>query len=200
MFKKIAKLDFLLIYTLVLSTLIPLKFIINPNLYGEDEVLTFNINLEILNFIKNFDFISIIVELIKDWHPPGRNVLSSFTLLFMAENISSARFTYYIIWIISCFIAVSITRKISNNVCGFICATILCGSGLFHVQIMSFGLGAVTFFGLLMIKTLLEINVSSKSIDQKNYLKLMTISLFGFIFFNTFLPIVVGLNLRGSLL
>ena len=54
MFKKI-KIDFLIIYAVALSIFVPLKFVLFPNLWGEDEVLTYLINIEIINSLKDLD-------------------------------------------------------------------------------------------------------------------------------------------------
>ena len=43
------------IYILLLSLLIPISSIINPQLLGEDEILTFIVNINILNYLYDLD-------------------------------------------------------------------------------------------------------------------------------------------------
>ena len=193
MYIKIIKNNFVFFFTLFFAVLIPLKFVLFPNLEGEDEVLTFLINVKILNFIQEFDFKQIIIELIKDWHPPGRNLLSITTLSFLPDTISTTRLIYYILWIFSTLLVVKISKKICSDKLAYVSASLICLSGIFHIQIMSFAHVAVTFFGLIIILILLS-NENEK-ISLKKYTFLMSVSFLGFLFFNTFILITIGLNI-----
>ena len=62
--KKINKKNFIYVLLLTLSFLIPLNSIINPQLFN-DEVLTFHVNLEILNSLYNFDIKNLLIEILK---------------------------------------------------------------------------------------------------------------------------------------
>ena len=192
MFKKI-KIDFLIIYTVALSIFVPLKFVLFPNLFGEDEVLTYLINVEIINSLKDLDVKSIFIHLLKDWHPPGRNVLPVIPLMIFSEEIYVARFVYLIFWVLSALLAVQISKKISNKFSGFVCVSLIFGSGLYHIQILSFGIVLVTFFGLVIIWLLLN-KGHENLINDKLYINLMIVCFIAFLFFNTFLLILIGIN------
>ena len=101
-YKGKTKLYLFIIYCLFLLVLIPFKSLYDPQLLGDDEALTYIVNINLLDHWSNFNFKGFISELIKDWHPPGRNLLSLLSISFFGENITSLRIPYYIFWICTC--------------------------------------------------------------------------------------------------
>ena len=77
----IEKKNLLNILLISLSSLIPLSSIIYPQLFN-DEFLTFNVGVNLLNNIYNLEFSEFIIEIIKDWHPPARNILAALFIFF----------------------------------------------------------------------------------------------------------------------
>lgn len=69
--KKKNQVSLFIIYCFLLLALIPLKSLQNPQLLGEDEALTYIVNINLLDYLSNFNLKGFISELIKDWHPPG---------------------------------------------------------------------------------------------------------------------------------
>ena len=184
------------IYILILSSLVPISSMLNPQLRN-DEVLTFLININILNYLYDFEFKNILVELFKDWHPPGRNLFSITSIFIFGESIFALRLPYYLLWIASCFLSFKITKIFSsNNLPGFLSTTLIAGSGLFHMQIMGFGHGVVTFFGLLIIYKLSNyFKKNNTFIPFKEFNIICGLSFICFLFFNTFILITINLYL-----
>lgn len=183
------------IYLLFLSSIIPILAIINPVLVGSDETLTFRTNSNILNHLYDLDFKNIFVELFKDFHPPGRNLFPLISIHFFGENISALRIPYYLLWIGSCFLTFKIVQNYSSSFLpSFLCITLTAGSGLFQLQIMGLGHGVVTFIGLLIIYRLLKIFKKKVNIIPfKEFYIISILSFICFLFFNTFILIIISL-------
>lgn len=192
----IKKKIFIYSLSLTLSFLIPLNTIINPTLFN-DEVLTFNVNLEILNSLSDFNIKNFLIEIIKDWHPPARNIFSVIFLYVFGEDITSQRIPYFFFWIISCISCVKIVELFSDdNFTKFLVVILVAGSGLFHLQIIGFGHGMVTFLGLYIIFRLsVFFKYNSTIIPFKEFNIISLICFIGFLFFNTFILIVINLYL-----
>ena len=149
---------------------------LNPQLHGEDEALTFLVNESLTNHISNFNLTAIASELLKDWHPPGRNLLPILSLNIFGLNLSSLRLPYLLIWIITCILATLITKKYSNNLSALTCGFLLGGSGLFHIQTMALSHGIVTFVGMYIIYLITKNEyLISKKISSKQFLTLSII-------------------------
>ena len=192
----IEKKNLLNILLVSLSSLIPLSSIIYPQLFN-DELLTFNIGVNLLNNIYNLEFIEFIIEIIKDWHPPARNILATLFIFFFGENISAIRIPYYILWIFSCILTVKIVDNYSkDHFIKFLVIIFIAGSGLFHIQIMGIGHGLVTFLGLYIIFRLLKILKKKQAIIPIREFNLIAFFCFiGFLFFNTFILITINFYL-----
>ena len=169
---------------------------LNPQLHGEDEALTFLVNESLTNHISNFNLTGIASELLKDWHPPGRNLLPILSLKIFGLNLSSLRLPYLLIWIITCILATLITKKYSNNLFAFTCGFLLGGSGLFHIQTMALSHGVVTFVGMLIVYLITRNEyLISKKISSKQFFSLSMILYIGFLFFNTLILVAFMLHL-----
>ena len=185
----------LIIYVLALSIIMPLPSILNPQLLGEDEALTFLASSNILNHISNFNFVGFVSEIVKDWHPPGRNLFPLWSMKIFGSSMTSIRFPYYLIWIMTCILGVLITKKFSNDLCAYICATLLAGSGLFHLQTMALSHGIVSFVGMLIIYLITKNKILlSESFSIKRFLLLSSIIFIGFLFFNTLILLAAMLH------
>ena len=187
--------DTILIVSIVL--LIPLRSLLNPSLYGEDEVSTFLVNVELIEAIININVKDFFINLIKSYHPPGRNLFSIPTILIFGENISALRLPYYITWIFTCFFSLRIIKELNgNNDCKILNIILLSGSGIFHIQIMGFGHGIVSFLGIYLIYELIIFHKKKQNfIPHKLFNKLAAISFIGFLFFNTFILLTFNLFL-----
>tara|TARA_B100000787_G_C16188285_1_gene295918 strand:- start:114 stop:1673 length:1560 start_codon:yes stop_codon:yes gene_type:complete len=185
------------VYILLLSSIIPILSIINPILLGSDEVLTFRANVNIINYLYVFDLKNLLIELFKDFHPPGRNLFPLISIYFFGENISALRFPYYLLWIGSCFLAFKIVQNYSSNIlAGILSTTLIAGSGLFHIQVLGLGHGVVTFIGLLIIYILSKhFKKKIEFIPFKEFNLISLISFIGFLFYNTFVLIIINLYL-----
>jgi len=182
----------LISYVLLLSFFMPLSSILSPQLIGEDEALTYLVNKNILSNIINLNIKGILIELIKDWHPPGRNLLPLLNLYLFDQSITSLRFSYYIFWMITCILGVLITKRYSSLVYAYTCGALLAGSGLFHIQVMALSHGMITFFGMLIIFLISNENkILSKDFCVKRFIYLSIILYVGFLFFNTFILITM---------
>lgn len=190
-------LNFEIILIISIVLLIPLSSLLYPELYGEDEVSTFLINVELLETIKNINIKDFFIHLVKSYHPPGRNIFSIPTILIFGENISALRFPYYITWIFTCLFSLKIIKELDgNNACKILCIILLSGSGIFHIQIMGFGHGIVSFLGIYLIYKLIIFHKKKQSfIPHKFFNKLAAISFIGFLFFNTFILLTFNLFL-----
>ena len=62
----------LYIFIAILSIIISLNPLLNPQLHGEDEATTFIISVNLLNNLKNFEVFNFLKSLITANHPPGR--------------------------------------------------------------------------------------------------------------------------------
>ena len=187
---------FIYILLLTLSILIPLNSIINPQLFN-DEVLTFYVNLEVLNSLYNFNIKNFLIEILKDWHPPARNIFSTIFISVFGENITSQRIPYFFFWILSCIMCVKITEVFSgHNFTKFLVAILVAGSGLFHLQVIGFGHGIVTFLGLYIIfKLSIFFKYKKTTIPFKEFNFISLICFIGFLFINTFILITINLYL-----
>ena len=149
--------NFEIIFIIGFIILIPLSSLIYPNLYGEDEISTFLVNIEVLDALKNFNLKEIIISLIKSYHPPGRNIFSIPAILIFGENITALRIPYYLTWIFTCYFSIKIIKEINNkNECKILSIVLLSGTGIFHIQIMGFGHGIVSFLGIYLIYKLIK--------------------------------------------
>ena len=154
MFHKYKNFQILLI--LVLIFFIPLSSVLNPQLIGEDEVLTFLVNVEIIESFKNLSLKDFLTNLIKDFHPPGRNLFSVPLILIFGENITALRLPYYLLWIVTCCLSLKIIHELNGKKNTLVLNTFLIsGTGIFHIQIMGFGHGMVTFMGMFLIYILI---------------------------------------------
>ena len=194
-FNKKMHLYLFIIYSILIVTLIPLKSILNPQLYGEDEALTYLVNINILDYLSNYNLKGLLSELIKDWHPPGRNLLSLLSISVFGENITSLRIPYYILWMCTCGLGILITKNFSNTVCCYICVTLLAGSGLFHIQTMGFGHGFISFIGMLVIYLIVNKNwFNYNEFSPRKFIYLSIILYIGFLFFNALILITMMLH------
>ena len=140
-----------ILFVLVLAVVIPLNSVLDPQLLGEDEVLTYLASTNILNHILHLNLNGFLSEIIKDWHPPGRNLFPLLSIKILGFNLTSLRFPYYILWIITCVLGVLITKRFSSKTYAYICGCLLAGSGLFHIQVMALSHGVVSFIIMLLI-------------------------------------------------
>lgn len=189
--------NFEIIFIIGFIILIPLSSLIYPNLYGEDEISTFLVNIEVLDALKNFNLKEIIISLIKSYHPPGRNIFSIPTILIFGENITALRIPYYLTWIFTCYFSIKIIKEINNkNECKILSIVLLSGTGIFHIQIMGFGHGIVSFLGIYLIYKLIKFHKNKqKYIPHKIFNFLALICFVGFLFFNTFILLTLNIFL-----
>ena len=180
-----------------LISLIPLSSLLNPQLMGEDEVLTFLVNIEILESLKNLSPKDFFINLIKDFHPPGRNLLSIPSIIIFGENITALRLPYYILWIFTCYFSLKIINELNGNKDTLIFNTFLiAGTGIFHIQIMGFGHGMITFLGIYLIYKLIIFSRKKQLFfPHKFFNQIAILSFVGFLFFNTFILLTFNLFL-----
>ena len=187
--------DIIIIFGMVL--IFPLTSVLSPYISGEDEVLTFLVNLEIIDALNRISIKDFLINLIKDFHPPGRNLFSVPTIMLFGENITALRLPYYILWIFTCFISLKIIQEFNGNRQTIYLNTLLIsGTGIFHIQIMGFGHGMVTFLGIFLIYKLIIISKNKeKFISHKLFNQITLLSFLGFLFFNTFILLTFNLFL-----
>ena len=180
-----------------LISIIPLSSLLNPQLMGEDEVLTFLVNIEILESLKNLSPKDFFINLIKDFHPPGRNLFSIPSIIIFGENITALRLPYYILWIVTCYFSLKIINKLNGNKDSLIFNIFLiAGTGLFHIQIMGFGHGMTTFLGIFLIYKLIIFTEKKQDfIPHKLFNQITILCFVGFLFFNTFILLTFNLFL-----
>ena len=131
-------------------------------------------------------------EIIKDWHPPGRNLFPLLSIKILGLNLTSLRFPYYILWIITCVLGVLITKRFSSKTYAYICGCLLAGSGLFHVQVMALSHGVVSFIIMLLIYLITKNKqFLSQKFSTKEFILLSIILFIGFLFFNTIILITM---------
>lgn len=202
MFSKITQLkkmnnSFIYLTIIFICSVTCFNALTNPQLFGEDEATTFVTSLNLLYKLKEFDVFGFFKTLLGANHPPGRYLLPVPFLALFGETISFARLPYFLIWIYSCILSYQISNKLFDRQTAFLTAIFLSCSGLFSIEIQSIGLGATVLFGLLLIR---EISISKINLDllNKNKKSLFKVNLYllgSFIFFSTWILMVISFYL-----
>lgn len=181
-----------IMFVLLLAALLPLNAIIDPQLLGEDEALTYLVSTNILNHISNLNLNGFLSEIIKDWHPPGRNLFPLLSIKILGFNLTSIRIPYYILWIVTCVLGVLITKRFSSNTYAYICGCLLAGSGLFHLQVLALSHGFVSFIIMLSVYLITKNKqFLSEDFSPNKFIILSIILFVGFLFFNTVILITM---------
>ena len=187
----------LYIFIAILSIIISLNPLLNPQLHGEDEATTFIISVNLLNNLKNFEVFNFLKSLITANHPPGRYLLPIPFLEIFGESIMSMRIPYFFLWVGSCILSTKIALKIGGKTNALLTGLFLSTSGLYNLEVQSLSHGATVFLGLLLVNEIIKNEINEDYIIDKKFelFKINILLLLGFIFFTSWSAIIFGFYL-----
>ena len=183
--------NMLLLAILFLAVITSVRAILNPQLFGEDESLTFLAVNNILQSIYELDWKTFIFTIGTDWHPPGRNLLPVPFIALLGDNITALRIPYWLMWISTCFLVAEIAGRLGGRGGAAIGGLLVAGTGLFNLEIQGLSHGAATFFGILVIREIIlhpPDNLSCKE-NKAAFLRGSIWASLGFLFFTSLLPV-----------
>lgn len=154
---------------------------------GDDELVSIHIADQLLSSLKTFNLKQFIIILLQNYHPPGREIILMITFLFLDSSLFSARLITVILYILIILKVFELSKKISkNSLLSFFASMMLALTGIFQIQAMVSIHGITTLLLLLLVTRFVDFQ-NNNLINKKDIFYIITLSIVGFLFSNTFL-------------
>ncbi len=167
--------------------------ILDAQFQGEDEAMALRRTLSLLQSLQRGEIKSFIVKLLRDYHPPARNIVTLPFIAILGVNEAALRLPNVLLWVAVCMVAVMIGWRLAGRWAGFFSGAFLAVSGLFDLEAMGLGHAGETLWVLLLIHLLVtsfEWDIHSSQ-ARKRYLLGGLYCVIGFLWFTSLLPVCV---------
>ena len=172
---------------------LPAVTILNAQFRGEDEVLTFRVVSNLLKSVQKLDVKGFVIKLLRDYHPPARNIVALPFVALLGANELALRFPNVLLWVAACMMAAHVGWRLGGIRTGFFSGAGLAVSGLFDLEAMGLGHAGETFWVLVVIALLLRApDWTLQTIESRKTYILGGLACFlGFLWFTSLLPVCV---------